>query len=559
MANRYSPKKLAPLTTKPVRKNIKPLFAPEDSDEERAAVVVSEDVELSMAIQESLEYEEARNLEEVVNASKAEATRLALRLTIPGFNIGASSSRVTLDNTAALKTPTTRPTVLPEISSDDDDDLYASPTRLEMALSIANAGPKKSPVAIQRPLPRSPDMSFGVPTLLLPSQDEKQPEVLRDAIAIDSDLDMEEVTVDTPRAANQHLIGETQGPSPTLVDSLGQNFQELDGEDDGNLEEVIVTSDDLEKKASTHGSPQFHVTQGASGSGLHELTRETDDEQDAMPQSAMSRVSPVEPVESDSDDSDYAERWSRPRTLAENAGETHQNEVHDDWDAAQEMDPHAEEGEYAQFLSQVRGKNVEDVRREIDDEIRALNQQKKVAMRDSEDITQQMVSQIMVRIVPYTFWGMTELKVPIQMMLRLFGIPYITAPMEAEAQCAELLSLGLVDGIITDDSDCFLFGGMRVLRNMFNQSKTVECFLLHDLERELGLGREKLVHLAYLLGSDYTEGLPGVGPVVAMELLTEFSGPGGLHEFREWWSKVQSGRDTSDDSKSKFRKRFVSV
>ena len=78
-------------------------------------------------------------------------------------------------------------------------------------------------------------------------------------------------------------------------------------------------------------------------------------------------------------------------------------------------------------------------------------------------------------------------------MLRLFGIPYITAPMEAEAQCAALLTLGLVDGIITDDSDVFLFGGARVLKNMFNQSKTVECFLLADLDRELGLRlRERL-------------------------------------------------------------------
>lgn len=145
------------------------------------------------------------------------------------------------------------------------------------------------------------------------------------------------------------------------------------------------------------------------------------------------------------------------------------------------------------------------------------------------------------------------------MMLRLFGIPYITAPMEAEAQCAELLALGLVDGIITDDSDVFLFGGARVLRNMFNQSKTVECFLLPDLERELGLDREKLIRLAYLLGSDYTDGLPGVGPVVAMELLTEFTEIDGLHKFREWWRKVQSGRDTCEDNKSKFRKRFVGI
>ena len=145
------------------------------------------------------------------------------------------------------------------------------------------------------------------------------------------------------------------------------------------------------------------------------------------------------------------------------------------------------------------------------------------------------------------------------MMLRLFGIPYITAPMEAEAQCAELFHLGLVEGIITDDSDVFLFGGNRVFRNMFNQSKTVECFLSSDLVRELGLDRGTLIRLAYLLGSDYTEGLGGVGPVVAMELVKEFPGEDGLEKFVEWWKKVQSGRDGKGESTNKFRKSFVSL
>lgn len=142
--------------------------------------------------------------------------------------------------------------------------------------------------------------------------------------------------------------------------------------------------------------------------------------------------------------------------------------------------------------------------------------------------------------------------------MRLFGIPYITAPMEAEAQCAELVSLGLVDGVITDDSDVFLFGAQRVYKNMFNQSKTVELFLLSDLERELGLDRDTLVRLAYLLGSDYTDGLSGVGPVVAMELLKEFPNKEGLHRFADWWRRVQEGKDKEEESNTKTRRQFVS-
>lgn len=41
-------------------------------------------------------------------------------------------------------------------------------------------------------------------------------------------------------------------------------------------------------------------------------------------------------------------------------------------------------------------------------------------------------------------------------LLMYFGIPYVFSPEEAEAQCATLHQLGLVDGIITEDSDTLL-------------------------------------------------------------------------------------------------------
>src|SRR5688572_14487981 len=144
-----------------------------------------------------------------------------------------------------------------------------------------------------------------------------------------------------------------------------------------------------------------------------------------------------------------------------------------------------------------------------------------------------------------------------QALLRLFGIPYVTTPMEAEAQCAELVKLGLVDGIVTDDSDTFLFGGTRVYKNMFNSNKFVECYVSSDLEKELSLSREQLISLAQLLGSDYTDGLQGVGPVTAVEILSEFPGKDGLEDFREWWQSVQNhSRPKEADAKSTFRRKF---
>jgi 5'-3' exonuclease len=117
-------------------------------------------------------------------------------------------------------------------------------------------------------------------------------------------------------------------------------------------------------------------------------------------------------------------------------------------------------------------------------------------------------------------------------MLKVMGLPYVVAPMEAEAQCAELLQRSLVDGVITDDNDVFLFGATKVYKNMFNQNKYVECYLATDIERELALDRHRLIRLAYFLGSDYCDGLPGVGPVLGMELMAEFPSSKGLADFR---------------------------
>ncbi|KAL2850029.1 hypothetical protein BJX68DRAFT_237246 [Aspergillus pseudodeflectus] len=194
----------------------------------------------------------------------------------------------------------------------------------------------------------------------------------------------------------------------------------------------------------------------------------------------------------------------------------------------------AEGEEHVRFAATLNPTTQGESTFDYEQELKQLRLQQKKDRRDADEVTQVMITEC-------------------QQLLTLFGLPYITAPMEAEAQCAELVSLGLVDGIITDDSDIFLFGGTRVYKNMFNQSKYVECYLTSDLEKEYALHRRKLISFAHLLGSDYTEGIPGIGPVTALEILTEFS---ALEEFRDWWTRVQTGADMSNNEHASFYKKF---
>ncbi|KIV94697.1 hypothetical protein PV10_02437 [Exophiala mesophila] len=196
--------------------------------------------------------------------------------------------------------------------------------------------------------------------------------------------------------------------------------------------------------------------------------------------------------------------------------------------------------EHARFANSLASNNnnstTEQSMRDYENELKQLRTQQKKDRRDADEVTQAMVQEC-------------------QALLRLFGLPYITAPMEAEAQCAELVRLGLVDGIVTDDSDIFLFGGTRIYKNMFNAAKYVECYLSSELEKEFLLDRRRLIRFAHLLGSDYTEGIPGVGPVTALEILTEFP---TLDDFRDWCAKIQLGRpaDVEGEINTPFRRKF---
>lgn len=73
-----------------------------------------------------------------------------------------------------------------------------------------------------------------------------------------------------------------------------------------------------------------------------------------------------------------------------------------------------------------------------------------------------------------------------QNLLRLFGIPYITAPMEAEAQCAFLEKIGSTEGTVTDDSDIWLFGASIVYKDFFDSHKFVKQFKSMDIQQKFG-------------------------------------------------------------------------
>ncbi|GAB0492162.1 hypothetical protein MMPV_003422 [Pyropia vietnamensis] len=139
-----------------------------------------------------------------------------------------------------------------------------------------------------------------------------------------------------------------------------------------------------------------------------------------------------------------------------------------------------------------------------------------------------------------------EMTREVQQLAALLGVPYITAPMEAEAQCAALCTAGAADAVVTEDADAFLFGAPVVYRRLFAGGAFAEAYRATDIVAELGCDRVKLVLLALLLGSDYTMGVHGVGIVNAMEILDAYPDEAALGDFAAW-ARTISLTDVSDE------------
>lgn len=91
------------------------------------------------------------------------------------------------------------------------------------------------------------------------------------------------------------------------------------------------------------------------------------------------------------------------------------------------------------------------------------------------------------------------------------GILCLDGVEEAEAQCALLNSENLCDACFSSDSDIFLFGAKTVYREIcLGEGGYVVCYEMEDIQKKLGLGRNSLIALALLLGSDYSQGVRGI-------------------------------------------------
>ena len=126
-----------------------------------------------------------------------------------------------------------------------------------------------------------------------------------------------------------------------------------------------------------------------------------------------------------------------------------------------------------------------------------------------------------------------ELVADSKRLLDLLGIPWVQATSEGEAQAAHMAQRGDVWGVNSRDYDSLLFGAPKLVRYVTIQGEEYlpsrgrarklepEVIDLNDFLNHHDITREQLVDLAILVGTDFNDGIRGIGPKTALKLVKE--------------------------------------
>lgn len=117
-------------------------------------------------------------------------------------------------------------------------------------------------------------------------------------------------------------------------------------------------------------------------------------------------------------------------------------------------------------------------------------------------------------------------------LLIYMGVPVVQAISEGEAQIAYMVNKGDIWASASQDYDTLLFGAKRLLRNFaVTRSRKVgdttvpldiEWILIDKLLEKLNLSLEQLIEMGILIGTDFFEGIEGVGQKTAYNLIKEY-------------------------------------
>lgn len=109
-------------------------------------------------------------------------------------------------------------------------------------------------------------------------------------------------------------------------------------------------------------------------------------------------------------------------------------------------------------------------------------------------------------------------------LIKLMGIPYIQARGEGEAQASYMVARDDAWCVASQDYDCMLFGAPRMVKNLTisGGQNNPELIELEKILNNLDITREQLVDMAIMVGTDFNQGIKGIGAKKGLKLIKKY-------------------------------------
>ena len=140
-------------------------------------------------------------------------------------------------------------------------------------------------------------------------------------------------------------------------------------------------------------------------------------------------------------------------------------------------------------------------KREAQEEINILAENLKNLSENTNEynLIHQQILNLKKRSIYLTYQEICSVK----QLLKLSGITYYDSEGEADSLCAKLVIKNIVWGCMTDDTDLFIYGCPRVIRNYNLFNNTAVLYNLKDILKELKLSMNDFKEICIVSGTDY--------------------------------------------------------
>lgn len=109
-----------------------------------------------------------------------------------------------------------------------------------------------------------------------------------------------------------------------------------------------------------------------------------------------------------------------------------------------------------------------------------------------------------------------------QELFDVLAIPYTKAPGEAENYASHLCKYGMVDAVLSEDTDVLAYGTPTFLTKIDYVNDTVVAIDYATILKETGLTADAFTDLCILCECDYNSNIPSVGHETSYHLLKQF-------------------------------------